>query len=287
MAGFCRAKEVAELKVSELEAAREEMREEMAGLRRAKEAAELKVFELEARLKQGEEARERAEDSARVANKARESTETSVRQLRRILRWRDGELRQLWSAQAAARSEREGWAKTANKALRALFKALGDLGVDGAAGATLPPVDSLGSTLRWLRKAAQMTPKFVERYGSSCARIATSLALTLLHSGGCTHLGSVARPDLSCLTSKRKLRNRAEVWEAYKGFRKNAWERVGRRYALRWILCRKKLKSGAHAQKSGARARKNGALKSGAHGRNDALKSGEHARRSSGRGRSR
>lgn len=215
----------------------------MAGLCRAKEAAELKVSELEARVKQGEEGRERAE--------------AIVRQLRRILGWRDRELRRLWSAHAAARSERKRWAKTANEALQALLKALGDLGVDGVAGATLPPVDSLGSTLRWLRKAALGTPKFAERYGSSCARIATSLALTLLRSGGCTHLGSVARPDLSLLTSKRKLR---KVWEACKGFRKNAWERVGRRYTLRWIAWRRKLH------------------KSGAHGRND-------ARRSSGRGR--
>lgn len=43
------------------------MREEIAEPRRAKEAGELKVSEVEARAKQGEEARKRGEDVARVS----------------------------------------------------------------------------------------------------------------------------------------------------------------------------------------------------------------------------
>uniref|UniRef100_K4A1Y4 Uncharacterized protein n=1 Tax=Setaria italica TaxID=4555 RepID=K4A1Y4_SETIT len=206
-----------------LAAAREEVREEMV------ELAELKVSELEAKRKQ-EECRERAEEVARVANDARVSAEASARRLqkildsrREILDLREVELLILQSAQVSARIERDGWAKAATEALQALLKmnALGDLGFKGITATSPGPVDSLGLTFHWLRKAAQATPKVAERYGSICARAAMNLALILLHSGGCTHLGSVARPDMSFLTDERFT---AEVREASKGFYRNVWE---------------------------------------------------------------
>jgi hypothetical protein len=218
----------------------------MAELCRAKEAAELRVSELEAKLKQEEDCRERAEEAARIANDARVSAEASGRKLKEIVDLLEGEPRGLRSAQAAARLEHEGWAKMATEALQALLKmkALGDLGFDDVVAAKPRPVESLGTTLRWLRVAALATPKVAEKYGSICAKTAMNLALILLHSGGCTHLRSVARPDMSFLTNERYT---AEVREASKGFYRNVWKCFGKENASEWIAAISRSKRKAEA----------------------------------------